>query len=213
MRTYVYIDGFNLYYGALKGTPYKWLDVKKLIQNILAENHQIDKIKFFTARVKPTVNDPKSHLRQQVYLRALEAAIPEIEIVYGHFLQHPISLPICTATGEVILKNDRPKFVTVCKREEKGSDVNLAVHFLNDAWQNKYDCGVIVSNDSDLAEALKLVKNMGNIKLGVISPFDNMSKELRAHSTFQRKINTGALQDSQLPTEISGTNIKKPNNW
>ena len=26
MRTRVYIDGFNLYYGCLKGTPAKWLD-------------------------------------------------------------------------------------------------------------------------------------------------------------------------------------------
>jgi hypothetical protein len=23
MRTYIYVDGFNLYYGALKNTPYK----------------------------------------------------------------------------------------------------------------------------------------------------------------------------------------------
>jgi hypothetical protein len=35
MRTYVYIDAFNLYYGALKGTPYKWLDVKALFGSIL----------------------------------------------------------------------------------------------------------------------------------------------------------------------------------
>jgi hypothetical protein len=30
MRAYVYVDGFNLYYGALKGTKFKWLDLKKL---------------------------------------------------------------------------------------------------------------------------------------------------------------------------------------
>ncbi len=26
VKTNFYIDGFNLYYGAVKGTPYKWLD-------------------------------------------------------------------------------------------------------------------------------------------------------------------------------------------
>ena len=31
-RAYVYVDGFNLYYGALKRTPYKWLDLGKFCQ-------------------------------------------------------------------------------------------------------------------------------------------------------------------------------------
>jgi hypothetical protein len=35
MRTIVYIDGFNLYYGAVKGTPYKWLDLKSVCQKLL----------------------------------------------------------------------------------------------------------------------------------------------------------------------------------
>ena len=30
MNTYVYVDGFNLYYGAVKGTPYKWLNINAL---------------------------------------------------------------------------------------------------------------------------------------------------------------------------------------
>ena len=33
MRTVVYVDGFNLYYGALKGTSWKWLDLVALSQN------------------------------------------------------------------------------------------------------------------------------------------------------------------------------------
>ena len=32
MRTRVYVDAFNLYYGALRGTPYKWLDLDALYQ-------------------------------------------------------------------------------------------------------------------------------------------------------------------------------------
>ena len=31
MRTFIYVDGFNLYYGALKGTPWRWLDPVAMI--------------------------------------------------------------------------------------------------------------------------------------------------------------------------------------
>jgi uncharacterized LabA/DUF88 family protein len=57
------------------------------------------------------------------------------------------------------------KFANVIKTEEKGSDVNLAVHMLNDAWLDKFDCAVLVSNDSDLAEALKIVNRQLNKKI------------------------------------------------
>ncbi len=29
-KTHVYVDGFNIYYGAVRKTPYKWLDLAKL---------------------------------------------------------------------------------------------------------------------------------------------------------------------------------------
>lgn len=35
--TFVYIDGFNFYYGAVKDTAYKWLDFKKLVSNKLLQ--------------------------------------------------------------------------------------------------------------------------------------------------------------------------------
>ncbi len=63
-----------------------------------------------------------------------------------------------------------PKFTRIFKTEEKGSDVNLAVHLLNDAWLNKYECAVIISNDSDLAEPLRLIKQQNGKKIGLISP-------------------------------------------
>jgi len=31
LRTRVYIDGYNLYYGCLKNSPHKWLDVRALL--------------------------------------------------------------------------------------------------------------------------------------------------------------------------------------
>ena len=36
-KTRVYIDGYNLYYGLLKGTPWKWLDLE-LFSRVLVFN-------------------------------------------------------------------------------------------------------------------------------------------------------------------------------
>jgi hypothetical protein len=48
-RTYVYIDGFNLYYGQVKKTPYKWLNLDSMCRSYLnASNNDILKIKYFT---------------------------------------------------------------------------------------------------------------------------------------------------------------------
>ena len=58
MRTIVYVDGFNLYYGALKGTPYRWLDILAMSRKILSPKNQIAGIKYFTARVLSRPDNP-----------------------------------------------------------------------------------------------------------------------------------------------------------
>lgn len=77
MRTSVYVDGFNLYYGALKGTPFKWLDMVSLFDKVLQPRHRILRVKYFTARVSGTPADPSKPQRQDIYLRALQTSRPE----------------------------------------------------------------------------------------------------------------------------------------
>lgn len=84
MSTNVYIDGFNLYYGVLKGTAHRWLDLEKMCQ-VYLPGHTINRIRYFTAKVTPTPNDPDIGNRQQVYLRALRT-LPSVSIHEGHFL-------------------------------------------------------------------------------------------------------------------------------
>src|SRR6266849_338182 len=91
MKTYVFVDGFNLYYGAVKGTPFRWLDIRKLCQ-LLLPKHEIACIKYFTARVSARPGDPDKPTRQQTFLRAL-ATLPNLQIIYGHFLTNEISMP------------------------------------------------------------------------------------------------------------------------
>ena len=207
MRTIIYIDGFNFYYRAVKNTPYKWLNFKSLFQKLLSAKNQIIQIKYFTALVSGKYN-PQKPVKQQTFLRALKTFIPEIEIYYGHFLTHEVFAPLAKPT-------ENRRSVKIIKTEEKGSDVNIAVHMLNDAWLNNYDCAIIVSNDSDLAESMKLVKKYHPNKiLGLIMPGKgHPSKELMKHADFVKRIRTGILQLSQLPNPIPKTNIYKPKDW
>ena len=93
MRTLVYVDGFNLYYGALKGTPWKWLDLPALFAKVLQPHHDILKVKYFTARVSGTPADPSKPQRQDVCLRALVSYRPEVEVYFGHFPSHRVWAP------------------------------------------------------------------------------------------------------------------------
>ncbi|HLA80176.1 MAG TPA: NYN domain-containing protein, partial [Thermoleophilia bacterium] len=65
-KSYVYVDGFNLYYGAVKETPYRWLNIRRLCE-LLLPSHTIHKIKYFTARVSARRDDPDKPTRQQIY--------------------------------------------------------------------------------------------------------------------------------------------------
>jgi uncharacterized LabA/DUF88 family protein len=207
MRTFIYVDGFNLYYRALKGTPWKWLDLKELFTAVLQPTHDILRIKYFTARINATSDDPSKPQRQDIYLRALQHYRPEVEVLLGHFLSHKVKAPLANP-------GSGPRFAEIIKTEEKGSDVNLAVHLLNDAWLNLYDCAVVVSNDSDIAEAIRLAKAHCHKKIGLITPgVSHPSRQLLAHADFSRHIRTSALQASQLPLVIPGTKIHKPSKW
>jgi hypothetical protein len=41
MATNVYVDAFNLYYGCLKGTPYRWLDLGTLCTRLLPKDRRV----------------------------------------------------------------------------------------------------------------------------------------------------------------------------
>lgn len=69
MRTYVYIDGFNLYYRALKGTPYKWSNLKALFIQPLNPQNKIQAIKYFTALVSGKI-DPNQRIRKGVLAKS-----------------------------------------------------------------------------------------------------------------------------------------------
>jgi uncharacterized LabA/DUF88 family protein len=202
------VDGFNLYYGSLKGTPHKWLDLCDLFQRILPEDCTLVKVKYFTARIKPQQPNDTSPQRQDVYLRALrEFSHGQVDIVEGRYQLKPKKAP---------LKSNMKTIVEVMISEEKGSDVNLAVEMLNDAWKNEFDCAAVVSNDSDLSRALQLVKQAQRKRVYLFTPgFPRRQPTAELSRWANRKfgIDVTELAASQLPDQIPGTNISKPKAW
>lgn len=208
MKTYVYVDGFNLYYGAVKDTPYQWLDILRLCQLLLPKN-QILKVKYFTALVTARPGDPDQPNRQQIYLRALRT-IPGLEIIYGHFLEHEVMMP---AAGS---PPGKPRYVKVIKTEEKGSDVNIAAHMISDGYQGAYQVAILVSNDSDLVEPVKIVRNGLKLPVGVLNPRPaSPSRELQKYASFVKPIRKGALSASQFPASLTDATgpFHKPPTW
>ena len=204
LKANIYVDGFNLYYGALKNTPYRWLDIAKLCR-IMLPRDTINQIKYFTALVNPRPTNPNQLTRQQIYLRALQT-IPNLEIIYGHFLTHEIMMPLAPP---------KSGYVKVIKTEEKGSDVNLALHLLSDGYKNAYDVAVIVSNDSDLLLPVQFVKKELGKKIGILNPQKHPSKVLIANADFVKNIRRGVLSKSLFPTTLTDSQgmFTKPAIW
>lgn len=110
-RTNVYIDGFNLFYGALKGSPYKWLNLEALCQRLLT---------------------------------------------------------------------------------------------------------VLITNDSDLREPLRLVRDELRLRTGVINPHEARRRSRALQATFFKQLRPSALAGSQLRrqlTDLAGRKITKPSGW
>lgn len=203
LRAAVYIDGFNVYF-RLKKTPYKWLDYRSLVTSLLPADHDLQILKYFTARINGRF-DPDAPTRQDAYLRALQTYIPEMEIYEGSFL---------VTTRHARTAADPSKYVEVLHPEEKGSDVNLAVHLLNDAARNAYDIAFVMSNDSDLAEAIRLVSQDHGKKVGLIVPGNRRpAARLRAVAWPIYTCRVGRMGQHQLPDPIPGTSIHKPFSW
>jgi uncharacterized LabA/DUF88 family protein len=162
ITTNVYVDGFNLYYGAAKHTRYKWVNLAALCANVLP-SIRIHRLRYFTALVKPLPSDPQTRTRQDIYIRALQT-IPNLTIHYGHYLQSTVTMRLAAP------RPNGPRYADVLKMEEKGSDVNLATYMLVDAFRGDCDQLVVITNDSDLAEPVRIVNRELGIPVGIFNP-------------------------------------------
>lgn len=238
----MYVDGFNLYYGgrALMGGPgrpgWRWLDLRRLATKIVASRSGwpdpvIARVIYCTARID---GNPNAAQRQNIYLRALRATQSVDRIEIGRYVNRVVYAPLAvrgpggkpvltTATWPVMAQDPSgapvlgARFVvSVARREEKGSDVNIASHLLLDLLYRRIDAVVVISNDSDLA--LPIVEAGNIVPIGVVNPttkpvagalHGSPAQGVGGHWWYQL---TGAdLVASQLPTRIGP--LTPPPGW
>jgi len=178
------------------------------MSKLLLPKDQIVGIKYFTAKVFSRGNDPQKHIRQQVYWRALRT-IANLEIIEGHYSEHPKWMRVAHP------KKGQSKYVKVIKTEEKGSDVNLAVHLLHDGYQGRYELGVVVSNDSDLLSSIQIVQKDLGLAVGILNPQKFPSNDLKDEAIFIKQIRQGVIKASQFPPTMTDTkgSFHKPKDW
>lgn len=210
MRTNIYVDAFNLFYGRLKGSPHKWLDLDALARRLLPGN-EIHRIRYFTAKVVSWPEDPDQHNRQDLYLRALEG-IPHLSIHLGRF-----------RVGRTWMRLAHPPqagspMVEVIKVEEKGTDVNIGAYLIADVLTADCEMAVVISNDSDLAEPIRMACHDYGVPVGIFNPgrISRASWHLQQiPPSFFRHINTTALENCQFPEKLQDVDgeFQRPPTW
>ena len=205
-RSIIYIDGFNLYYGSVKNTPWKWLDMEKYF-SLLLQHDDIQIIKYFTAKI----HGPHK-ANQEDYIKAL-STLNKVQIIFGLFKYKKIKCMVrnCTHQGSRVF--DMP--------EEKRTDVNIAINIVKDAVDDKCDRLIVVSGDSDLVPAVKAVKLITpNKKVIVYIPANNRvrgaARELRKSSDSHKTLPYNLLSKAQFPDQLinsEGEIIQKPISW
>ena len=206
MRSIVYVDGFNLYYGAIKHSAYKckWLNLEAFFRRLRPDDLQ--ELFYFTAKVEGAAGE-----RQQALLDALET-LPKTKVVLGKFKPRTKTCRVrsCAHIG------DR----TYPTYEEKQTDVAIGVQMLDDAYRNRCDRMVIVSGDTDLLPAIRLVKSRFSDKQIIVYVPALDSKrgaavELRQAVDKARTLPLDLLRHSQFPitVETANGNVSKPPNW
>ena len=209
MLTNVYIDGFNLYYRALKDIPFRWLDLWNLAE-VLFPQDSINRVCYFTALLHARPNNPLQPRRQLVYLRALKT-LPGLEIHYGRFKSSTKRRPLAEPAPGL------PISMLFHDSEEKGSDVNLATRLLVDGFNKEYEQAVVVSNDADLAGAMRYVRDGLGRRVTLVNPDSRNTspRDLSDAATYLKRLRKNHLRQSQFSdtlTDEVGV-IVKPTGW
>jgi uncharacterized LabA/DUF88 family protein len=201
-RVRVYIDGFNLYYGmhTVYGRQFLWLDVEALARSLLRSGQRLDRVTYFTARIREPGG---TFTRQTRYLEALSAHCTCVDIVEGRFQEQRQRCRTCGA-----------KWTTY---EEKETDVSIATRLVEDAARGAYDTALVVSGDSDLCPAIHAAKRLApQARFIAVFPPRRQSDPLRAITNAVLRIDRAVLNQAQLPDKVTtagGIVLERPAYW
>jgi uncharacterized LabA/DUF88 family protein len=201
VRVAAYIDGFNLYHGLRHGgRRHLWLDLEALAGSLLKPRQRLDRVRYFTARVR---NDPDGQRRQAGYLDALAAHSRVLEIIEGRFQQKTRA---CSQCGY--------HWTTY---EEKETDVSIAVALIGDGIRGAFDTALVISADSDLCPAVRELKRLQPSKRVIAAfPPNRRSDDLRKVADAAFTIGAAKIRQAQLPETVvtaHGIKLVRPGHW
>lgn len=212
MPACVYVDGFSLYHQCFRHTAernhLKWLDLTALAAAILPDE-DIAVVRYYTARVFDTPEDPQRASRQDAYLRAL-ATLPKLVIRQGQFSRNKREVRLAHPPADVDPRQ------TAWVMQEKRSDVSLATDLLVDAFDGRADAALLITNDSDFEVPIQIVRHRFGIRIIIISPDVMVSKRLAKLASYARPLDHRLLEPCQLPDiviDADGRQIRRPEAW
>lgn len=219
LRANVYLDGFNFYYGCFKNpdrpswSKYKWLDLAEFVKKTYPA-YSINRIRYFTAPIQEDPSKPGQLQRQLTYLRALRT-IENLSVHEGRFARTGKWKRVAVPYVHPLQETDPAQTAYVIIDEEKKSDVNLATYLVADAYEDEFDVAIVVSNDSDLAEPIILVRTRLQKRVELLNPRSKFAADLARITDRQRRIRLGPLESSQFPHTLSDEHgqITIPSEW
>jgi uncharacterized LabA/DUF88 family protein len=212
-RVMFFIDGFNVYHslnifslqkkGSIKYKhfefrKYLWLDLRSLAERFTRKQDTISGVFYFSAYATWKPYSMKRHKR---FVGALESR--GVNVVMGRFKEKDRYCKICGASYK--------------GREEKQTDVNIAIYLFKEAVADNYDTAILITSDTDLVPAIKEVRSLfPQKKIGVVFPFKRWAFELRNACHFYRIIEKKHLSKNQLPDQVplpNGITLNRPRRW
>ena len=200
-KVYVFIDGFNFYH-ALDAVPayhrFKWMNLRKLVNCYVLGSDTLEGVEYFTTLA---TWDAGKVARHTLFIRANEEQ--GVVVTYGEFKRKD---RFCTRCGR-----------TFISREEKQTDVNIALRLFELAVQGRYDKAIIVSGDTDLIPAIKAVhRTFPQKTVGVVIPIARASEDLKNQADFYHKMKLKHLISSRFDDDhkmADGHILSCPVNW
>ncbi len=191
MRVCAYVDGFNLYHAIddLKRHDLKWLNLWQLCQVYSPKpDHELVAVCYFSAFATWR---PDAFARHRAFVRALESV--GVTAILGRFKEKDRSCYACKHTWK--------------DHEEKETDVNIGIRLVQDAYEDRFDRALLITGDSDLTPAVRMVKaKFPHKEVRVIAPVGrDFSMELVAAAgptSEARRMRLIHLEKCLFPAEV-----------
>lgn len=203
-RCILYVDGFNFYYAIKKDTKATpiylgWCNFDALARGfMLPPGSSLVGVKYFTAPVKEYGDKGGEAARQQIWLDAVRA-IPGLEVVEGFYRR-----------GD----DDPNPHAKSKKRDEKQTDVNIAVTMLVDAYRDVYDRALLLTEDQDQIPAVNAVTRVFGKRLDVWLPPNSPMRIPLAWQVLERDgVRTRAITADMLRRSRLPEHPKAPSSW